>query len=62
MNTKEAIRAAMETSLMVFKGYLGDLEDADLMERPERQEVIPNDLGALKTLIRDRTSSRGAAA
>lgn len=34
MNTQEAIHAAMDLSLMVFKGYLGDLDDADLMERP----------------------------
>ncbi len=34
MNTKDAIRAAMDTSFMVFKGYLGDLDDADLMQRP----------------------------
>lgn len=34
MDTKEAIRGAMDFSSMVFKGYLGDLEDADLMRRP----------------------------
>ena len=34
MKTKEAIRAAMDISLMVFNGYLDDLEDADLMNRP----------------------------
>ena len=34
MNTKDAIRSAMDTSFMVFKGYLGDLDDADLMQRP----------------------------
>ena len=34
MNTKDAIRAAMDTSFMVLKGYLGDLDDADLMQRP----------------------------
>jgi threonine synthase len=35
---------------------------ADLMERPERQTVMPNDLGALKALVRDRATRRGAAA
>jgi len=34
MQGKDAIRAAADTSLMVFKGYLADLEDADLMRRP----------------------------
>ena len=35
---------------------------ADLMSRPERQTVIPNDLGAFESLVRDRVSRRGAAA
>lgn len=34
MQTKDAIRSAMDFSNMVFKGYLGDLEDADLLRRP----------------------------
>ena len=34
MQTKEAIKAAMDLSSMVFNGYLGDLEDAELMKRP----------------------------
>ncbi len=34
MNTKEAIKAAMDISTMVFKGYLSDLEDAEIMKRP----------------------------
>ena len=34
MHTKDAIRAAMDMSSMVFKGYLGDLDDADMMNRP----------------------------
>ncbi len=35
---------------------------ADLMDRPERETVMPNDLSALKTLVRDRAARRGAAA
>ena len=35
---------------------------ADLMTRPERNPVIPNDLGALQDYIRNRVDSRGAAA
>jgi len=35
---------------------------ADLMQRPERETVIPNDLGALKALVRARAARRGAAA
>jgi hypothetical protein len=34
MQTKEAIRGAMELSTMVYKGYLGDLEDNELLTRP----------------------------
>jgi hypothetical protein len=34
MQTKDAIRAAMDVSSMVFKGYLGDLDDAEMMNRP----------------------------
>jgi threonine synthase len=35
---------------------------ADLMDREERQTVIPNDLSALKALVRSRAERRGAAA
>ncbi|MEQ8394384.1 threonine synthase [Thalassobaculum sp.] len=35
---------------------------ADLMTRPERNPVIPNDLGALQDYIRNRVDARGAAA
>jgi threonine synthase len=35
---------------------------ADLMDRPERETVMPNDLSALKALVRDRAARRGAAA
>lgn len=35
---------------------------ADLMERPERLPVIPNDLDALKAYVQDRVIARGAAA
>jgi uncharacterized damage-inducible protein DinB len=34
MNTKQAIRATMDTSSMVLSRYLDDLSDADLMRRP----------------------------
>jgi len=34
MDTKTAIRASMDLSMMVFKSYLSDLEDAELMMRP----------------------------
>lgn len=34
MKTKDAIRAAMDVSTMVFRGYLSDLEDSELMRRP----------------------------
>ena len=34
MNTKEAIQAAMDVSSMVFNGYISDLEDGELMNRP----------------------------
>lgn len=34
MNAQNAIRSTMNMSSMVLKGYLGDLEDADLMNRP----------------------------
>jgi hypothetical protein len=34
MNTKDAIRGTMDTSLHVLKAYIGDLTDADLMRRP----------------------------
>lgn len=34
MNSKDAIRAAMDVSAMVFKGYLSDLEDKQLFLRP----------------------------
>lgn len=34
MQTKDAIRAAMDISFMVFKGYIGDLDDAEMMCRP----------------------------
>jgi uncharacterized damage-inducible protein DinB len=34
MNTNDAIRGTAEISSMVLKSYLGDLSDADLMQRP----------------------------
>ena len=34
MNSKEAIKAAMDFSNMVFKGYVGDMEDSELLQRP----------------------------
>ncbi|MDX1945090.1 MAG: DinB family protein [Pirellulaceae bacterium] len=34
MNSKQAIQASMDMSLMVFNTYLSDLSDADLMVRP----------------------------
>ncbi|MGE0377497.1 MAG: DinB family protein [Planctomycetaceae bacterium] len=34
MNTKDAIRSAMNVSDTVIKTYLSDLDDADLMARP----------------------------
>ena len=34
MNTTQAIQATSQTSDMVFKTYVSDLEDADLMRRP----------------------------
>ena len=34
MNTKDAIQAAMDVSSMVYKGYLADLDDAELLKRP----------------------------
>ena len=34
MQTKEAIHAAARLSDVVVQGYLGDFEDADLMQRP----------------------------
>jgi len=34
VHVKDAIRSTMNLSDMVFRGYLGDLEDADLMRRP----------------------------
>jgi hypothetical protein len=34
MNTKDAIRATMDLSLVVLNRYLEDLSDADLMQRP----------------------------
>jgi hypothetical protein len=36
MDTKEALRSAMDVSLFVLKTYVGDLEDADLMIRPSK--------------------------
>ncbi len=35
---------------------------ADLMDRPERQTVIPNELAAFQALVRDRVGARGEAA
>ena len=34
MNTREAIQSAADTSMMILKSYVGDLEDADLLVRP----------------------------
>lgn len=34
MNSKDAIKQNYELSQMVLNGYLGDLEDTDLMQRP----------------------------
>ncbi len=34
MQAKDAIRAAMDISAMVYKGYIGDLDDQQLMTRP----------------------------
>ena len=34
MNAKDAIRAAMDTSLFVLNTYISDFDDADLMRRP----------------------------
>lgn len=34
MNTKQAITSTMDISLMVLKQYVGDLSDAELMQRP----------------------------
>ena len=34
MHTKDAIRAAMDLSSMVYKGYLSDLDDSEIMRRP----------------------------
>ena len=34
MNTQDAIRNTITTSSMVLKGYVSDLDDADLMVRP----------------------------
>lgn len=34
MNSREAIKLSLDTSDMIVKMYLGDLEDADLLVRP----------------------------
>ncbi len=34
MKAKDAIRSAMNLSNIVYKSYLGDLDDAELMKRP----------------------------
>jgi len=34
MHAKDTIHASMDLSSMVFEGYLADLEDAELMNRP----------------------------
>ncbi|TWT82697.1 DinB superfamily protein [Planctomycetes bacterium CA13] len=34
MQSKDAIRSAMNFSNLVFKGYLSDFDDAELMKRP----------------------------
>ena len=34
MDTKDAIRASMDLSMMVLNSYLSDLDDAELMTRP----------------------------
>jgi hypothetical protein len=34
MNTKQAITSTMDISLMVLKQYVGDLSDAELLQRP----------------------------
>ncbi len=34
MNTKDALKQTYELSQMVMNGYLGDFEDADLLQRP----------------------------
>jgi hypothetical protein len=36
MNTKEAIRAAMDMGLFVLNTYISDFDDADLMRRPAK--------------------------
>lgn len=36
MNAKDAIRSSANLSIMVMKAYIGDLEDADLLKRPEK--------------------------
>lgn len=39
METKEAIRASMDLSMMVLNSYLSDLDDAELMTRPARDAI-----------------------
>jgi len=34
MNSKDAIKAAMDFSSMVYNGYLADLDDAEMLQRP----------------------------
>ena len=34
MNAKDAIKSSAHFSTMVFKGYLADFEDAELLKRP----------------------------
>ena len=36
MNSKQAIRAAMDLSQFVLNSYVGDLSDAELMQRPTK--------------------------
>ena len=65
MQGKDAIRSAMNLSDMVFKGYLGDLEDSELMRRPAEGcnhlawqvgHLIASEVSLLSSVFPDRTT------
>lgn len=59
MNSKDAIKAAMELSSMVYKGYLADLDDAEMLQRPaegcnhfayQTGHLIASEVGLLESI------------
>ncbi|QDT09518.1 DinB family protein [Planctomycetes bacterium K23_9] len=59
MDSKNAIKAAMDLSSMVYRGYLSDLDDAEMLQRPsdgcnhfawQTGHLIASEVGLLESI------------